>query len=424
MKVVVAYSGPREEYTVTLALLDANLLDGLVTDVYWPHDRIWARAIEQVVGERARAALLFRNSIALPSKYVTSCPVTGLFALAMRKLSVPFSWTRAAMRWGDANIGRKAGRRAVRRRAAILSYSYYGYHAFSAASPATPKILFQIHPHPLSVRKILSEELALNPACASSLLKEWELALPKHDFDRLVEESRMADHWIVASSFSRHTLIEHGIPSDRIHVVTYGIDLERFAPPTREDAEVRGPLRMLFVGQINQRKGVGYLLSALDQLEAGSVELVICGRVVDDLSIFKRHKAHVEIRPSVGNRELVEAYRSADLFVLPSVVEGFGYVLLEAMASGLPILGTTRTAAPDLIESGVEGFVVEPGRSDLLAACIGWAVEHRRELAEMGRAARRKAETLTWDRYRRHIASIVRDIVEIPESETARQPFC
>ncbi len=115
----------------------------------------------------------------------------------------------------------------------------------------------------------------------------------------------------------------------------------------------------------------------------------------------------MDIRPDVSAQELVTQYQSADLFVFPSVAEGFGQVLLESLSSGLPILSTTHTAAPDLIEHGREGFVVEPRRPDLLAAHIDWALTHRSDLAHMGRQARLRAEEFTWARFRSGIVSAV-----------------
>ena len=143
----------------------------------------------------------------------------------------------------------------------------------------------------------------------------------------------------------------------------YGVDLEHYRPAERSThRDSAGPLELLFVGRINQRKGLTYLLDALRLLNTDQLRLTICGRVVDDLSLFKSFGSQIQIRPSVSAEELVRAYQSADLFVFPSVAEGFGQVLLESLASGLPILSTTHTAAPDLIDSGVEGFIVEPRR--------------------------------------------------------------
>ena len=186
------------------------------------------------------------------------------------------------------------------------------------------------------------------------------------------------------------------------------MDASRFRPdPNRSRAAGTGRLELLFVGRINQRKGIKYLLEALSLLRTDRVHLTVCGRVVDDLALFRPFGDRVTVRPSVSAAELAEAYRQADLFVFPSVAEGFAQVLLESLASGLPILSTTHTAAPDLIEPGRQGFVVPPRRPELLAEHIDWALAHRVELAGMRAEARALAERFTWERFRRGVAAAV-----------------
>jgi glycosyltransferase involved in cell wall biosynthesis len=147
--------------------------------------------------------------------------------------------------------------------------------------------------------------------------------------------------------------------------------------------------------------------------------------VVDDLSIFKPFVSQVTVRPSVSFPELVNAYQQSDLFVFPSVAEGFAQVLLEALACGLPILSTTNTAAPDLIDDGIQGFVVEPRRPDLLAQRMQWAFDHPTQLNEMRAAARRRAEHFTWERFRAGIVEAVTRFqssqVRIEEPERVNQ---
>jgi glycosyltransferase involved in cell wall biosynthesis len=161
------------------------------------------------------------------------------------------------------------------------------------------------------------------------------------------------------------------------------------------------------------------LLEALRLLDTAEVELTICGRVVDDLEIFKPFAGRVTIRPSVSNTELVAAYQTADLFVFPSVAEGFGQVLLESLACGLPILSTTNTAAPDLIEDGVQGFVVEPRRPEQLAERIEWALTHRADLTRMRVEARLRAEQFTWKRFRSRVVETIR--MQQAQTQTLRQ---
>ena len=414
-KAVLVHGGARDSYQVAVALHEAGMLDALVTDLFWPAERGWARRLADRLPSGLRELVYRRSMAALPSAQVQMCAADGLRCLILDKLpSVPVSLRRRSKRAADAALGRAAGRRARRRGEGLVAYSYFGWHAMREYG--RPAMLFQVHPHPATVRRILREELAAHPECRVSLEQEWELALPEDDFARLVEESAQGSSFLVASSFSRRSLIEHGTAAHRITVVPYGVDLERFKPAAGEKRLADGPLRLLFVGRINQRKGIKYLLEALRAFAPGDVHLTVCGRVVDALELFREFSDRVTIRPNVSEAELVEAYQSADLFCFPSVAEGFGQVLLEALACGLPILSTTHTAAPDLIEDGGEGFIVEPRRPEELVARIAWACTHRAELQEMGRRARVRAEKFTWERFRAQAATAVgRYLAELGE---------
>jgi glycosyltransferase involved in cell wall biosynthesis len=415
-RTVVVHRGARDGYQVAAALAEAGLLERLVTDLYWPADCPWASKLVLQAGGSIRQMLLARYSPSLPSSLVTQTLFCGLISHFLDKSSKsPFSWRRRATRWTDRVMGHTAGDKAFKTNSHLLSYSYYGYHAFSTFN--RPGILFQAHPHPISVRRILRRELESNPDCSESLLKEWELSLPQEDFGRLVEETRMAACILTASSFTRQTLLENGIDASTIHVAPYGIDRTRFSlAPAEIRRSTSGKLKLLFVGTISQRKGIKYLLEAL-RLVGNDVELTVCGRVVDDLSLFKPFGSQVTVQPSVSAAELLKAYRAADLFVFPSVVEGFGQVLLESLACGLPVLTTTRTAAPDLIRPGIEGFIVEPCRPDALAERIEWALANRRQLSDMRQEASRTAAAFTWIRFRKTIVDIVRAFQATQEAD-------
>lgn len=405
-KFVAVHSGARDSYQLARALSEAGLLEALVTDLFFPADRKWARALSRLLPKRLRSMLYQRSDSHLPSAEVRQCAFAGLLALLFDKLpKVPLSARRKVTRYADATLGRTAGRYAAHKSAGLLSYSYYGYDAFTSYS--RPAILFQMHPHPVSIRRILTEELEANPDCAQSLKQEWELALPEEDFQHLVRETTMASHYLVASSFTRETLIENGTARSTISVIPYGVDTARFKPDAQRRSGPGSKLELLFVGRINQRKGIKYLLEALRLLGKSDVHLTVCGRVVDGLELFRSFAGQVEVRPSVGSAELVAAYQSADMFVFPSVAEGFGLVLLEALACGLPILSTTHTAAPDLIQDGVQGFVVEPRRPELIADRIDWALNHRAGVVEMGHRARLCAEQFSWQRFRSGVVQAV-----------------
>lgn len=225
----------------------------------------------------------------------------------------------------------------------------------------------------------------------------------------------MAQHWIAASSFTRSTLVEHGVPYGAVAVIPYGVDSSKFKPDPHR-CHNPAKLRLLFVGRINQRKGIRDLVDAIQLVGSDRVELTICGHVVDDLAIFRPFADRIRILPSVSDKMLIAAYQAADLFVFPSLAEGFGQVLLEALASGVPILSTKRTAAPDLIEPGRQGFIVEPGRPEELADRIEWALASRSRLHEMRQEARRVAEQFTWQRFRSRLTAAVTEMTTAREA--------
>ncbi len=422
-RAVLVHGGARDNYQVALALAEAQLLEVLVTDLFWPADRLWARALSRLLPASLRSLLHQRSAPGLPSARVRNCLIPGFKTLLLDRIrGLSFDVRRRAVRSADATLGRIAGHQAARSGAGLVAYSYFAYDAFRA-NPR-PGILFQVHPHPLTIRRILTEELEAHPDCAGSLRQEWELALPEDDFQHLVEEPRLAARFLCASSFTRGSLIENGADPSAIRVVPYGVDADRFRPDPGRRSAPGAKLRLLFVGRINQRKGIKYLLEALRLLRTEEVHLTVCGRVIDGLDLFRPFASQtgvqIDVRPSVSATDLVAAYQSADLFVFPSVAEGFGQVLLESLASGLPILSTTHTAAPDLITSGVEGLIIPPRRPDLLAAQIDWAATHRSELDEMGRRARARALQFTWGRFRSGVAKAVSEFLpELTEGPRA-----
>ena len=145
------------------ALQEAGLLEKLVTDIYWPADRGSARRIEGGMPVlRILRLSACRNAAGVPADAVKSCWLSGMSSLMANKAPwLPFQWEREAVRWCDRSLGRRAGRIATRKNAALLSYSYYAHSAFSQYEGSGPRILFQLHPHAASVRSILWRERQL-----------------------------------------------------------------------------------------------------------------------------------------------------------------------------------------------------------------------------------------------------------------------
>lgn len=394
LKAVVVMAGARDHYQMPLALHESGFLQALVTDMYWPADRSWfSRSASHLLPSHVISA---RYCAGLDSRRVR-LSAKALSATALMKAMR----TARLVRYADKALGRKARRLAMEEDAALFAYSYYASEAFKAEGEVPPcRFLFQLHPHPVAVRAVLREEIERVPQARSSLMAEHELALPDREFTEMATEPHLANGWVVASRFTAQTLIERGIPAEHICVVPYGVDHTAFAQ-RRAAPRAERPFTVLYVGSLSQRKGLSYLLDAIRSLNTKTIRLVLCGRgIVDARLIATYSDINVEVRIGLSRTELIRQAHSADMFVLPSLAEGFGHVILEAMSCGLPVLATPHTCAPDVIEHGKHGFIVPIRDAEAIAERIAWGMDNRAELAAMGEAAAVRARQFTWERFR------------------------
>jgi glycosyltransferase involved in cell wall biosynthesis len=162
----------------------------------------------------------------------------------------------------------------------------------------------------------------------------------------------------------------------------------------------RNGLRLLFVGQIGQRKGISYLLEAARRTAAQGDSLTLVGQIQGSGRALVPYRDGFRHVPHVPRVELREIYRQADVFVFPTLVEGMGIVVLEAMASGLPVI-TTPNGPGDIVRDGVDGFLVPPRDVDAIVERLERLRADPQLRQEMARNARIRAQEFTWDAYRK-----------------------
>lgn len=218
-------------------------------------------------------------------------------------------------------------------------------------------------------------------------------------------------------------------PDLRYAVVPNGVDLALFHPADPATPRPSNRIRCLAVARLVERKGLGDLIRALALLERGRFELEIVGggadqRVLRDLASQLGVADEVRFLGPLPRAEVAERYRAADLFTLPSSAEAFGNVFAEALASGLPIVGSAIGGIPDLVEHGSNGLLVRPGDVDALAGAIGYLAGDPELRAEMALRNRAKAEaTLEWSQVTRRYLSIYEAIQHrLPARSLVAQP--
>lgn len=404
-KAVVVLAGARDHYQLPLALQEGKSLHTLVTDMYWPADRKWlSLSLNSFLPEDKVAA---RFCSGLDSRRVR-VSAGALCASAIMKATK----TARLNRYKDKILSKEAKRIALRNQAPLFCYSYYASEAFKPSGEVPRhRFLFQLHPHPKAVRGILLEEMNRVPQAKSSLIMEHELSLREQDFNELASEPNRANGWVAASSYTARTLSDQGIAEDQIHVVPYGVDASTFTRRLRPPSATM-PFTIVCVGSLIQRKGLSYLLDAVRLLGSRRIRVLLCGRgVVDRPLIHQYSDLNLELNLGLSRNDLVRQIHNADVFVLPSLAEGFAHVILEAMSCGLPIIATDHTCAPDVIMEGEQGFIVPIRDPKAIAEKLAWGIDHRSDLASMGEAAATHARLFTWERFRAGIRAAYKQML-------------
>jgi glycosyltransferase involved in cell wall biosynthesis len=387
---VIVFAGPRDRYQSALALQENQALEALVTEAYF--SKFWAET--GLAGKNFHRFAKARHHPDIPAEKAVRS-----YGAFVRTLQARFDRRKDSPHFAEADrlLSVKAGQVALARGAPLVAYSYYADAAFRMMEGSgLPRVLFQVHPNGKYLRELFYQEIEKVPEAKASLMEETEMSpLFAHNDEAFMQ----ADAVICASSFTRHSLTYAG-SKNPAHVVGYGVDLKLFS--ARTVAPEARPLTVGFVGALSQRKGARYLLAALALLPKGSAKLVIYTRAAVDRDLIRGFEGlDVEIRGGLSDEALAADIKRCDLVALPSIAEGFGLVILEAMACGVPVLCTTSTGGADFIKHRQDGLLIEPGNAEAIHKELDWALTHRGELFQIGQAARTKAEQYTWAEYRR-----------------------
>jgi starch synthase len=409
---VILLSHPTANQNVrqtALAFAAAGLLEEFWTCVNWQQGGFLDRAfsfLPRIQNELRRRS--FPAELA-PFIRTHSCREWG------RQIASQLGWRRLTRdAYGIFSVDavyRSLDRRVAKRFAsrltikAVYAYDDGALATFRAAKARGIKCIYE---HPIiywrSVRQYQREEAELHPEWASTL---GALADSDEKLARKDEELALADLVITPSTFARESVARAPGLKAPVHVVPYGGNPGSLQPSR---ARANGKLRVLFVGSLSQAKGLGYLLKAVARLEP-EIEFTLIGRRISPMipapSVLNKYRWI----PSLPHGELLQEMSNHDVLVLPSLHEGFGLVMTEAMGQGLVVITTPHTAGPDLITDGVDGFLVPIRSSEAIEETLALLLRDRDRLKSMQKAARRKAVACTWENYRQRLVELAREVV-------------
>jgi glycosyltransferase involved in cell wall biosynthesis len=385
MKWICSQLGAREHYAIPRALMRREMLGCLITDAWLSPSSLLAKLCGRRLADRFHHDLRETPLVAFTSSLI-------LFEILSRACRRG-EWETiiARNRWFQHKVAAflRSQLSTINQQPILLSYSYSALEPFRLAkSQGWKTVLIQIDPGPEEER-IVAKEAARVPTLA-----QWQRAPAKY-WRSWREECDLADRIVVNSQWSRDGLICSGVPNEKLVVIPLAYETPEVTSPNSEVEIARSypvrftlerPLRVLFLGQVNLRKGIARLLEAARVLREEPVEFWIAGPVQVTSAITIADELRVKWFGPVTRKQAIEKYRAADVFILPTLSDGFAITQLEAQAHGLPLI--VSRFCSEVVESGRNGIVLEEPSALCIAAAIRDCIADPQRLHNFAAASR------------------------------------
>ena len=397
-EITVSYGGTHQAYHQALAAQECGLLGAFLCSLYTARGK-WGGRLSGILGE---AALANRKIEGLDPAKTIEHPWPFLLSRSLERFG------RAGARdwlWVTHQVDRWSARWLKSHPCRLLVATETGAcHSFrTAKKQGTTCLLDCPQAHPNFLRDVLAraaDDLGMPP---TPPIDRPDVAARK------LEEFATADHMTMITELQANIFVQAGFERSRMTVIPYGINNAFWSNgdinPRRDP---KAPLRVLFVGGIDLRKGIPYLLRACENL-GSQVELWLVGPNRGTLKRFLNDtKAKIILMGAKTKDELRTLYRSADVFVLPSLIDTFGYVAMEAMACGTPVIVTDNCGVP-VPDSAWRVPVMD---ATAISARLQHYIAHPEDLVTHGTQAQQFAAQFTPEKYRKSLGLLYLKLLE------------
>ena len=416
MKVIVAHAGQQHSYKTAEAFNEKGCLLKYATTVYY---KPWSltRLVSYFLPGSQKTRCRNRVSNNLPNDKVLQIgELRGLFILALRRSETLQRLFPNYIRNLTDDFGISVAKYAIKHKAdAVIMYDTNSNTCFKYLkehAPEIKRVLDVTIANRLYLKTVYEKEMVKYPEYKEHIYNEQKDVVDDLSHDRRIEEVDTAQYFLAGSNFVKKSLVFSGVKPDSVFVVNYGVDKLQFTFNAPRESQY--PLNLLFVGQVNFRKGLHHLLSVASKYTKEQVILNIVGGVSNNNVLYSKYKDcdNIKFWGFLTRDKISKIFGMADVFVLPSLAEGFALVSLEALSSGLPVICTSNSGCNDVIVDEHNGFVIDVSNEEQLNAKIVWFLENMAKIPSMKENARRTVKNLAWSDYRKNVVEAVCSIIE------------
>lgn len=414
MKIIVAPSGKQHSFRTAEALWNKGRLFKYITTIY---DKPWSltRLVKHLLhGDLRKKCASHRDNNLPDGKVAQFCEWEALLRLFLSKFPSIYKHFPHIYDWLHDRFGRRVAHYAIRNNVdAVIMYDTNANECF--------RILKEKAPH---IKRILDVSIAnriwmkqnyikdIESTHDDGLRKEQVFLWDETNIKRYAEEFELSQYFLVGSDMVKRSLMYNGVKENQVWLARYGVDVSKFK--FIQKAEITMPLKLLFVGQVNYRKGMHHLLKVISQFPQKQVELYLAGAYDTNATFYTEYKGkdNIHFLGFVTRDILASLYQECHVFVFPTLGEGYAMVLLEALSCGMPCIVSNHAGGNEAIIDGKNGFEFPAGNDEALREKIQWFIDNPKELPRMSIESRKSVEHQTWEDYYRMVNDAIDNMID------------
>ncbi len=407
MKVLLAHPGKQHSFETAKALKEAGVFYKYVTTVYDKESSLTNRMKRFLKGKNLKKANTRKSVYLEDADVIQIYELWGLIVLFLSKFSF-FSKLYFQLNLSLSNhFADRVARLAVKENVdAIIVYDGISRKGLEYIKKKAPHIK-TIMDVSISMRPFMKMnfEYDMKTYHHNGFLKE-EAYLWNKEYEAVIRnELKFVDHFFVPSNVVLNSLTFCGITKDKVSIVPYGVDPNKFSY-YQKHVKKNEPLKLIYVGQISYRKGLHHLLKIIQEYKDSELQVILAGAYSKSNELYQHYKniSNIEFLGFVTRDILAKVYQDADIFVFPTLGEGYGMVVLEALSTGTPVLISNLAGGDDAIENLKNGLVYNGFSEEELKSSIDWFLQHKNLIPIMSENARKSALNYTWTAYHKKYA--------------------
>lgn len=412
LSIIVAHPYQQHSFQTASAIKHMGDLQAYITTVYDKNSSITALVKKLLKGDNLKRANNRRCSYLSDNEVIQFCEFESLLLLLLHRIDKSRKFYDLLNAYILKKFNRKLAKYIMNNNTdAVILYDTLCAECIRILrenSSKTKIIIDMSAPNFSYMDHFFSESVKKYPKYSLKLKNEMKsqkyldkLADSKYEIDN-------ADYFLVASQFSKKSLIYSGINENTIFVCKYGINMDC----SNIDKQKNNKVRIIFIGDVNQKKGIVDFVQIARELNTNDFEFNIVGKYEEDDPVYTSNKDLCNFYGYVTHDEVLNICENMDIIIFPSLSDGFGLSVIEAMSKKVVPIVSTNAGVSDIVNNGINGFIFNIGDIETVVGKCRYLQNNFQVLNDMQNEAYKYVSNMKWTDYYKQIEDAIVNVFE------------